>query len=184
MSSSQSNASARRRRAQPAVPPSKNSIAGRIPPNEPQFKPDETNQGENKPLYESPAQMLIAHEGRINKIEELVNNLPDNNSDTEENTKYVSRVSELEERISQLEHQYKMLQIFSVETNVALMKILNLSKTASNYLNNEIKQELMTSKETEPTKQVETETKTETETETKETEPDITTSDEVTFPKK
>ena len=180
MSSSQSNASARRRRAQPAVPPSKNSIAGRIPANEPQFKVDETNKAENKPLYESPAQMLIAHEGRINKIEELVNNLPGNdNSDveTEENPKYVSRVSELEERISQLEHQYKMLQIFSVETNVALMKILNLSKTASNYLNNEIKQELMTSKENEPTKEVETETKTE-------VEPDTTTSDEVTFPKK
>ena len=147
MSSSQSNASARRRRAQPAVPPSKNSIAGRVPPNEPQFKPDDNNQNEQsqkQPLYESPAQMLIAHEGRINKIEELVNNLPSSdNSDTEENNKYVSRISELEESISQLEHHYKMLQIFAVETNVALMKILDLSKTASNYLNNDIKQELM-----------------------------------------
>ena len=182
MSSSQSNASARRRRAQPTVPPSKNSIAGRVPPNEPQFKPDDTNQNnqnnqtQNKPLYESPAQMLIAHEGRINKIEELVNNLPSSdNSDTEENNKYVSRISELEERISQLEHQYKMLQIFSVETNVALMKILDLSKTASNFLNNDIKQELMASKETEETQE---------ETQVAETQEETTTSDEVTFPEK
>ena len=180
MSSSQSNASARRRRAQPAVPPSKNSIAGRVPPNEPQFKPDDTNQNnqtQNKPLYESPAQMLIAHEGRINKIEELVNNLPSSdNSDTEENNKYVSRISELEERISQLEHQYKMLQIFSVETNVALMKILDLSKTASNFLNNDIKQELMASKEIEQTQVAETQEETQEET--------STTSDKVTFPEK
>ena len=65
-----------------------------------------------------------------------------------------------------------MLQIFSVETNVALMKILDLSKTASNFLNNDIKQELMASKETEQTQVAETQEET------------STTSDEVTFPEK
>ena len=159
MSSSQSNAAARRRRAQPAVAPSKNSIAGRIPQHQPQFQANQSNSSENGSSgngtkYSNPAQMLIAHEGRLNKIEDLVNKISDEGISTssvvgtenpEQVNNYITRISELEEQISQLEHQYKMLQIFCVETNVALMKILDLSKTASSYLNGDIKQELINS---------------------------------------
>ena len=160
MSSSQSNAAARRRRAQPAVAPSKNTIAGRIPQHQPQFQPNQSNQSNqsnssengssgNGTKYSNPAQMLIAHEGRLNKIEDLVNKISDEGVSGTENPEqvnnYITRISELEEQISQLEHQYKMLQIFCVETNVALMKILDLSKTASSYLNGDIKKELINS---------------------------------------
>lgn len=172
MSSSQSNAAARRRRAQPAVAPSKNTIAGRIPQHQSQFQPNQSNQSNssengssgNGTKYSNPAQMLIAHEGRLNKIEDLVNKISDEGvsgtqiagtENPEQVNNYITRISELEEQISQLEHQYKMLQIFCVETNVALMKILDLSKTASSYLNGDIKQELINS-QTEEIKTEET----------------------------
>jgi hypothetical protein len=78
MSSSNSNAAARRRRAGPAVPP---SMASRItPPHPPRVnQPPQTQQSQGqqngtpipRPVM-TPAQMLIAHENRIIELEKAI----------------------------------------------------------------------------------------------------------------
>ena len=137
MSSSNSNAAARRRRAAPQQPPSQNSIAGRLPPQvNRQVQPQQvsghssTETTGTTPLYANPAQMLIAHEGRLAKLEEslpeLLNNAGMNVSSSE-----TSNTKELEDKIASLEHELRMLKSFAIETNVAMLKFLNNAKTAT-----------------------------------------------------
>jgi len=137
MSSSNSNAAARRRRAAPQQPPSQNSIAGRLPPQvnrQPQSQQlsqqSSTETTGTTPLYANPAQMLIAHEGRLAKLEE---SLPDllNNSGVNVSSGEDSKIKELEDKIVLLEHELKMLKSFAIETNVAMLKFLNNTKTVS-----------------------------------------------------
>jgi hypothetical protein len=158
MSSSQSNAAARRRRAAPAVPPTPNSIAGRIPQTQP---PSQRTQNvasssassptsQQQPMYANPAQMLIAHEGRITKLEETLANVDYSVVGDYQNTEEdLSLVKELEDKIAGLEHELKMVMSFAMETNVALMKFLNNTSNTTTATNttNEIIEETVTEAE-------------------------------------
>jgi hypothetical protein len=139
MSSSNSNAAARRRRAAPQQPPSQNSIAGRLPPQVNRQPQSQQLSGQSStettgatPLYSNPAQMLIAHEGRLAKLEESLPGLLNGSSSTmNESSNDSANVKELEDKIASLEHELRMLKSFAIETNVAMLKYLNNAKTVS-----------------------------------------------------
>lgn len=162
MSSSNSNAAARRRRASPVVPPQPTSMAARVQPQPPQAvrnmpqgqpqpqpqRPGQQPQGQPQPGQPqlpimTPAQMLIAHERRLTEIESMIPEIMKNAStyemnDNENPEMYVdpsdimSRVSELESRLSSMQTAFQLLHNFATETNTALLKFLNTQWQVSN----------------------------------------------------
>ena len=155
MSSSQANASARRRRAAPSTVPAPGASNGRPQ----QVEPGQQGQGPTSiraPL--TPTQMLIAHDRRISELERIVSGedmSPTNvqaaapsqdveimarrlaalemsiqNQQSQQGNVFAEqaesqRIMSLENKIAELEATLRQVQKFAMETNFTLMKYKN-----------------------------------------------------------
>lgn len=148
MSSSNSNAAARRRRAGGPPSLSQSSMVSRVN-SRPQIQPPQQHQHpspqqQQEPVSQqqrpvmTPAQMLIAHERRLNEIETMIPDIMKKVTIRETNVKEAEPnissevIDEMTQHIRALEEQFKalsqsftLLHNFATETNIALLKLIN-----------------------------------------------------------